>query len=755
MEVFKIMRGIDRVDVNRLFPLRDCVSICVSSPEGLCINLCFIPEGLYMVLCFFAEDCISETCHSSPLPGKGHEPVLRRRMWGDETCARVLASGPMLTCLLCLQSPAVAGHREGGEVPADPASSQHCPLPGLLPAGRAAWLVMEFCLASASDLLEVHRKPLQEEEIAAITQGALRGLTYLHSHHIIHRDVKASNVLLAEPGDVKLADFGSASRHTPANSFVGTPYWMAPEVILAMDEGQYDTKADVWSLGITCIEMAEKKPPLFNMNAMSALYHIAQNQPPSLHGGQWSNNFQSFVDSCLQKTPWDRLSSEDLLKESPAQKTQVTCETSALNVRPQTPGMRVLGHLPALESHPSQREWGAPVPPAGGPERGLEGGEEERGMGGEGAERGVEGGEGAERGMEGGEGPEKGIEGGEGIWGKDGATGGPTRGTKGLCGLAPPALGTSEPCLASCLPLPPQDLERGSGDGSPDYPEAPAHLADAFEDGLELPDLEEEEEEGGLPAARPRQAWVWSCLGLPAALLCLSRPWLLLLALCLLLAMGRPGLGGLLVFLACLGVLAEAWARVPAYIAAATGGLGLLGLWAYLPPARAPVLLFLAYLLPWPFLPVLFLLLLRLLLRCGRDVLPRRCQRAWVRLLLRLPPTAFAAARACGLAREASLFTVFPKAGRGLVRSRIPVPQRPAGSGERIQPGRGHLLLLGLWRKLWPPPTSRQHVGPSRIPVLLPREVRRPLPQQRGAYRPRGRMAGGRGAQRRPVVWRP
>uniref|UniRef100_A0A7N6AET8 non-specific serine/threonine protein kinase n=1 Tax=Anabas testudineus TaxID=64144 RepID=A0A7N6AET8_ANATE len=143
---------------------------------------------------------------------------------------------------------------------------------------HTAWLVMEYCLGSASDLLEVHKKPLQEVEIAAITHGALQGLVYLHSHNMIHRDVKAGNILLTEPGQVKLGDFGSASIVAPANSFVGTPYWMAPEVILAMDEGQYDGKVDVWSLGITCIELAERKPPLFNMNAMSALYHIAQNE---------------------------------------------------------------------------------------------------------------------------------------------------------------------------------------------------------------------------------------------------------------------------------------------------------------------------------------------------------------------------------------------------------------------------------------------------------------------------------------------
>ncbi|XP_013387339.1 serine/threonine-protein kinase TAO1 isoform X2 [Lingula anatina] len=177
---------------------------------------------------------------------------------------------------------------------------------------HTAWLVMEYCVGSASDILEVHKKPLREDEIGAICKECLLGLSYLHSLGRIHRDVKAGNILLTDAGIVKLADFGSASIVCPANSFVGTPYWMAPEVILAMDEGQYDGKVDVWSLGITCIELAERKPPLFNMNAMSALYHIAQNDSPSLSGGEWSEEFRVFVDSCLLKSPTERPTTEEL-----------------------------------------------------------------------------------------------------------------------------------------------------------------------------------------------------------------------------------------------------------------------------------------------------------------------------------------------------------------------------------------------------------------------------------------------------------
>eukprot|EP00794_Sanderia_malayensis_P013917 gene13917-15366_t len=181
---------------------------------------------------------------------------------------------------------------------------------------HTAWLVMEYCLGSASDIIEVHKKALNEGEIAAICEGALRGLVYLHSHNRIHRDIKAGNILLSENGLVKLADFGSASFKAPANSFVGTPYWMAPEVILAMDEGQYDGKVDVWSMGITCIELAERKPPLFNINAMSALYHIAQNDPPSLSTDGWSSEFKDFVSACLKKSPGDRPTTQELLSSS-------------------------------------------------------------------------------------------------------------------------------------------------------------------------------------------------------------------------------------------------------------------------------------------------------------------------------------------------------------------------------------------------------------------------------------------------------
>uniref|UniRef100_A0A8C7K2T3 non-specific serine/threonine protein kinase n=1 Tax=Oncorhynchus kisutch TaxID=8019 RepID=A0A8C7K2T3_ONCKI len=167
---------------------------------------------------------------------------------------------------------------------------------------HTAWLVMEYCLGSASDVLEVHKNPLQEMEIAAITHGALQGLAYLHSHNMIHRDIKAGNILLTEPGQVKLADFGSASIASPANSFVGRCVWVVFDCVYVQHT--------------VCVNTSERKPPLFNMNAMSALYHIAQNESPTLQSSDWTDYFRNFVDSCLQKIPQDRPKSDHLLNHA-------------------------------------------------------------------------------------------------------------------------------------------------------------------------------------------------------------------------------------------------------------------------------------------------------------------------------------------------------------------------------------------------------------------------------------------------------
>ncbi|KAJ8278128.1 hypothetical protein GJAV_G00084170 [Gymnothorax javanicus] len=148
----------------------------------------------------------------------------------------------------------------------------------------------------------------------------LQGLTHLHQHKVIHRDIKGQNVLLTENAEVKLVDFGVSAQLDRTvgrrNTFIGTPYWMAPEVI-ACDENPdatYDFKSDLWSLGITAIEMAEGAPPLCDMHPMRALFLIPRNPAPRLKSKKWSKKFQSFIDSCLVKSHSQRPSTEQLLK---------------------------------------------------------------------------------------------------------------------------------------------------------------------------------------------------------------------------------------------------------------------------------------------------------------------------------------------------------------------------------------------------------------------------------------------------------
>ncbi|XP_047205910.1 TRAF2 and NCK interacting kinase b isoform X7 [Girardinichthys multiradiatus] len=184
------------------------------------------------------------------------------------------------------------------------------------------WLVMEFCGAgSVTDLIKNTKgNSLKEEWIAYICREILRGLTHLHQHKVIHRDIKGQNVLLTENAEVKLVDFGVSAQLDRTvgrrNTFIGTPYWMAPEVI-ACDENPdatYDFKSDLWSLGITAIEMAEGAPPLCDMHPMRALFLIPRNPAPRLKSKKWSKKFQSFIDSCLVKSHSQRPSTEQLLK---------------------------------------------------------------------------------------------------------------------------------------------------------------------------------------------------------------------------------------------------------------------------------------------------------------------------------------------------------------------------------------------------------------------------------------------------------
>ncbi|KAL8576035.1 hypothetical protein ACOMHN_052053 [Nucella lapillus] len=190
------------------------------------------------------------------------------------------------------------------------------------------WIVMEYCGAgSVSDIMRLRNKTLIEREIATILFYTLKGLEYLHSRRKIHRDIKAGNILLNNEGHAKLADFGVAGQLTDTmakrNTVIGTPYWMAPEVI---QEIGYDCVADIWSLGITALEMAEGKPPYGDIHPMRAIFMIPTKPPPSFRQpDKWSTEFIDFVSKCLVKSPENRATAVELLEHDFIKKAEA-CE---------------------------------------------------------------------------------------------------------------------------------------------------------------------------------------------------------------------------------------------------------------------------------------------------------------------------------------------------------------------------------------------------------------------------------------------
>ncbi|PNI29607.1 NRK isoform 4 [Pan troglodytes] len=184
------------------------------------------------------------------------------------------------------------------------------------------WMVMELCAAgSVTDVVRMTRnQSLKEDWIAYICREILQGLAHLHAHRVIHRDIKGQNVLLTHNAEVKLVDFGVSAQVSRTNgrrnSFIGTPYWMAPEVIDCDEDPRrsYDYRSDVWSVGITAIEMAEGAPPLCNLQPLEALFVILRESAPTVKSSGWSRKFHNFMEKCTIKNFLFRPTSANMLQ---------------------------------------------------------------------------------------------------------------------------------------------------------------------------------------------------------------------------------------------------------------------------------------------------------------------------------------------------------------------------------------------------------------------------------------------------------
>jgi serine/threonine protein kinase len=183
------------------------------------------------------------------------------------------------------------------------------------------WIFMEYCgLGSVNDALKAMKDGLSEPELAYVLQDTLKGIRDLHKLGYIHRDIKSANILLNDKASVKLADFGvSSTEAAKHHTVIGTPYWMAPEIISAGKSADgYDLKADIWSLGITAIEMAETMPPRSEIHPMKVIFIITNEKlpPPTLQQPEkWSKEFNRFIARCLQFDPKQRPTANELLKD--------------------------------------------------------------------------------------------------------------------------------------------------------------------------------------------------------------------------------------------------------------------------------------------------------------------------------------------------------------------------------------------------------------------------------------------------------
>ncbi|KAA0192326.1 hypothetical protein HAZT_HAZT004430, partial [Hyalella azteca] len=213
------------------------------------------------------------------------------------------------------------------------AECQHANVVRLLEAYHwegCLWMYLEFCDGGAVDSIMVDLdRPLTEEQISYITHHLLQALDYVHRHRVIHRDIKAGNVLLTTDGGVKLADFGVSAKNKNTmdkrGTFIGTPYWLAPEVIKCetIIDSKYDYKADIWSLGITLIEFAQMDPPYHEVSPLRVLLKIQKSDPPKLDcPSKFSRDFNDFIASCLVKNPDERPDARQLMNHPFVKKPQ-------------------------------------------------------------------------------------------------------------------------------------------------------------------------------------------------------------------------------------------------------------------------------------------------------------------------------------------------------------------------------------------------------------------------------------------------
>lgn len=188
---------------------------------------------------------------------------------------------------------------------------------------RKLWIVLEYCYASLSDVMKVLNAPFNEEELSCICRIVLQSLVYLHSHNIIHRDIKASNILITKRGKIKMVDFGISRElsqsQSRANSFVGSPFWMSPEIVLSQGGGTYTKKIDIWSLGITLIQLAELEPPKHQVHPMRVIFSIINDPSPSFSSSPSSNSSSSSSedddDDDSKNSEEKRPTAKDLLPE--------------------------------------------------------------------------------------------------------------------------------------------------------------------------------------------------------------------------------------------------------------------------------------------------------------------------------------------------------------------------------------------------------------------------------------------------------